>query len=406
MNKIYNKQITLVLISFALLAGVFAIGYSIGNNSKADIVQLTELTNKEVGKPETTDFSLFWQAWNTLNQKFVGSSTPTDKEKIFKAIEGLASAYGDPYTTFFPPVEAKNFEETVSGNFGGVGMELGIKEGALVVIAPLKNTPAYRAGIKSGDKIIKINDVLASSLQVEAAVKLIRGEKGTGVTITFAREGVSEPLVVPLIRDAIEIPTVDTELRADGVFVLRLYNFSALSPGLFRQGLREFIESGSDKLIVDLRNNPGGYLEAAVDMASWFLPAGKVIVSEDFGKTKEGDVYKSKGYNIFTDKLKMVVLINGGSASASEILAGALRDHNIATLVGEKSFGKGSVQELVSLPNETSLKITIARWLTPNGTSISARGITPDIEVKITPEDAKILRDTQLEKAAEVLLKQ
>lgn len=405
MRYFLNKQVALVVVSLALLGGVFSLGYFSGVRNKPAISEVSTLINKEVGKPEQTDFSLFWQAWSTLNQKFVGSTTPEDTEKVWGAIEGLAASYGDPYTTFFPPEEAKNFEDTVSGNFSGVGMEVGIRDGALVVVAPLKNTPAYRAGVKAGDAILKIDSVEASALPVEKAIKLIRGEKGTTVTLTLSREGTTAPLVIPVVRDTIDIPTVDTELRKDGVFVLRLYNFSALSPGLFKEGLREFLESGSDKLVIDLRNNPGGYLEAAVDMASWFLPVGKVIVSEDYGKSRESDEYRSKGYDIFTDKLKLAILINGGSASASEILAGALHDYKKAILVGEKSFGKGSVQELVALPGSTSLKVTIARWLTPNGTSISGNGIAPDVSVKQTEADAKKLIDTQLEKAVETLLK-
>ncbi len=405
MKQLFSKQSSLIFVVLAILSGVFALGYYSGEKSHPALADIDDLKNKEVGKSGDADFSLFWEAWNTLNQKYAGSTTPSSDERVWGAIEGLAASYDDPYTTFFPPEEAKNFEETVSGNFGGVGMEVGIRDSTLVVIAPLKNTPAYRAGVKAGDKIIKIDDTESSGLSVDKAVKLIRGEKGTTVVLTLARENIEEPLKVSMVRDAIEIPTVDSELRKDGVFVLRLYNFSALSPGLFRQGLREFIESGSDKLILDLRNNPGGYLEAAVDMASWFLPAGKVIVQEDFGKDREAENYRSKGYNIFREGLGMVILINGGSASASEILAGALRDHDKAILVGEKSFGKGSVQELIKLPGNTSLKVTVARWLTPNGTSISGGGIKPDVEIKISAEDEKKLIDTQLEKAAEILLK-
>lgn len=405
MKQFFSKQSTLIFLVIAILGGVFTLGYYSGEKSRSALAEITDLKNKEVGKPQDADFSLFWEAWNTLNQKYAGSTTPPSNERVWGAIEGLTASYDDPYTTFFPPEEAKNFEETVSGNFGGVGMEVGIRDGALLIIAPLKNTPAYRAGVKAGDKIIKIDDTESAGLSVDKAVKLIRGEKGTTVVLTISRDGKEEPFKVSMVRDAIEIPTVDTELRPDGVFVLRLYNFSALSPGFFRQGLRQFVESGSDKLILDLRNNPGGYLEAAVDMASWFLPAGKVIVGEDFGKDRESENYRSKGYNVFREGLGMVILINGGSASASEILAGALRDHGKAVLVGEKSFGKGSVQELVKLSDSTSLKVTVARWLTPNGTSISGNGIKPDVEIKISPEDEKKLIDTQLEKAVEILLK-
>lgn len=405
MKRLINNHFFLVGVSLLLVGGIFYLGYYTGSTKNLGVASITELSNKDVGRPEQVDFSLFWEAWNTLNNKYVGSSTPSDMEKVWGAIQGLASSYEDPYTTFFPPEEAKSFEESVSGNFEGVGMEIGIRDGVLVVVAPLKNTPAFRAGIKAGDRILKIDGEEASRLPVDKAVKLIRGEKGTVVKLTIEREG-SGVIEIPVVRDRIEIPTVDTELRNDGVFVLRLYNFSALSPGLFRQGLREFVESGSNKLVIDLRNNPGGYLEASVDMASWFLPAGKVVVQEDFGKSRDPEYYRSKGYDVFNESLKLIILVNGGSASASEILAGALSDHGKATIVGEKTFGKGSVQELVKLRGDTSIKVTIARWLTPNGTSISEDGLIPDVEVKISEEDAEKLIDTQLEKAVEILLKQ
>lgn len=282
-------------------------------------------------------------------------------------------------------------------------MEIGIRDRTITVIAPLKGTPAFNAGIKSGDKVIKIDGAPTNDMSVEKAVSLIRGPKGTTVALGIYREGEKEPLEFKVVRDVITIPTIDTEKRKDGIFVIRLYSFSAGSPQLFRNALQEFINSGSDKLILDLRNNPGGYLEAAVDMASWFLPQGKAIVSEENKKSGDSQIFRSKGYNIFTDKLKMVVLINGGSASASEILAGALSEHKIARLVGEKTFGKGSVQELVKITPETSLKVTVARWLTPNGVSISEGGLKPDVEVKIKKEDAEKGRDTQMEKAVDTL---
>jgi len=278
------------------------------------------------------------------------------------------------------------------------------REGVLTVIAPLKNTPAYRAGVKAGDKIVQIGERSTYNLTTEESVSLIRGEAGTAIEITVIREGQSEPLKFNLVRETINIPTINTELRKDGVFVIELYNFSADSPNLFRRALREFINSRTDKLLLDLRGNPGGYLEASVDMASWFLPAGKAVVREDFGGKREEIVHRSRGYDIFTDKLKMVILVDNGSASASEILAGALQEHSRAKIVGSKTFGKGSVQELVKITPETSLKVSIARWLTPNGVSISAGGITPDIEIKNTKDELEKGVDIQKQKAIETLL--
>lgn len=415
-----SKRFSTALLLLLVIGGAFFLGYQQGEKRIPAELKITELQNKETGKPELVDFSPFWRAWNVINEKFVTTATSTDnQEKVWGAIEGLAKSLGDPYTVFFPPEESKAFETEISGQFEGVGMELGIKDNILSVVAPLKDTPAFRAGIKSGDKIIKINDTLAADMTVEAAVKLIRGPRGTEVRLTIDREGRNEPLEIKIVRDIINIPTIDTEIKqviaadgsgdesnnpwVNGIYIIKLYNFSANSSNLFREALRGFIESGTRKLILDLRGNPGGYLEAAVDMASWFLPAGKIIVSEEYVKGAEPTLHRSRGYNIFNDNLKMVILINEGSASASEILAGALREYDIAKLVGTKTFGKGSVQELIKITPNTSLKLTIARWLTPLGHSISEEGLTPDYEVKISTKDAEAQRDPQMDKAVEIL---
>jgi len=282
-----------------------------------------------------------------------------------------------------------------------VGMEIGIRDDVLTVVAPLKGTPAEAAGLLSGDKIIAIDGKSTERMSSDAAVRLIRGEGGTTVTFTLLR-GESEVLEISVVRAVIEIPTIDTELRDDGVFVISLYNFGATSPDLFRNALQEFIDAGTTNLVIDLRGNPGGFLEAAVDMASWFLPDGAVVVREDQGSGQKEKVQRSRGYAVFNDSLNLAVLIDGGSASASEILAGALKDHGIATIVGATSFGKGSVQELINITGDTSLKVTVARWLTPNGLSISHEGLIPDVEVEYDPDTTE---DRQLEAAAKLLLK-
>jgi len=242
-------------------------------------------------------------------------------------------------------------------------------------------------------------------MTVDEAVKLIRGEVGTTVALTVNRsgEGIKD---FEIVRGRIQMPTMETELLPSGVFVLKLYSFNALSPQLFKQGLRQFIKAKTDKLIIDLRGNPGGYLEASVDVASWFLPEGKVVVKERRVIGEDDKLYRSRGYNVFDDKLKLVILIDGGSASASEIVAGALSEHGRAVLIGEKTFGKGSVQELVSLPDGSAVKITIAKWLTPEDHSISENGLKPAIEVDMTAEDREAGRDPQLAAAVDYLLKQ
>lgn len=394
---------TIVLV----LGAAFFLGFYTGTEvSSKEATRVAGIRNIETPLTSSNvDFNIFWKAWNVINDKFVTATTTTDQNKVYGAIAGLADSLHDPYTMFFPPVEKKDFEEQISGRFEGVGMEMGMKDGIITIIAPLKGNPAERAGVKSGDKILKINDTLTTNMKVEDSVGLIRGPSGTEVRLTLYREGVSEPFEIRITRAPIIVPAVDTLLRDDNVFVITIHSFSAPVAGHFREALREFVVSGSDKMIIDLRGNPGGYLEAAVDMASWFLPSGAVVVKEDRGKNGPGETLRSKGYDIFGAGLNLVILVDGGSASASEILAGALQEHGKAILVGSKTFGKGSVQELVEIDSETALKITIARWLTPNGHSISGNGIVPDITVEVTKEDLEKNIDAQMNRAVERLTK-
>ena len=349
------------------------------------------------------DFAQFWKVWNVINERYVPTKTTkaSNQEKVWGAIEGLASSLGDPYTYFMPPQEKSLFEQDVSGSFGGVGMQIGMKDGVLTVIAPLKDSPAERAGIMKGDYVLRIDGATTSEMSVDKALYLIRGLVGKPVTLTLLRKEKDEPFDVTVVREVIAVPTIDTEQQGD-IFIIRLYGFPGTGADLFRGALRKFVESGSTKLVLDLRGNPGGYLEVSVDIASWFLPEGKVVVSEE-EKNGAGKVYRSKGYNIFGDKFHFVILVDGGSASAAEILAGELAQQSVATLVRTKTFGKGSVQELVPITDETSLKVTIARWVTPNGTNLSAGGLEPDVKVDFTKDDAEKGRDPQLDKAIELL---
>jgi carboxyl-terminal processing protease len=404
MEKFSKIKVYVAVVLFAVL--FFAIGVYVGDQNRPEIDKVLGISGKETQVVTQTDFSPFWKVWNVMNEKYPGASKVTDQDKVYGAIAGLVGSLNDPYSVFFSPDEAKSFQEEIAGNFTGIGMEVGIKDKILTVIAPLKDTPAYRADIKPGDKILNIDKTATSNLTIEEAIKLIRGEKGTTVTLTIFRDGEKNPREVKIVRDVINIPTLDTELRKDGIFVIKLYSFSENSANLFRDAMKQFSTSGSDKLLLDLRGNPGGYLDAAVDMASWFLPAGDTVVTEDYGTNKTPDIHRSKGYDIFTNKLKFVILMDGGSASASEILAGAMQDHGKAKLVGAQSFGKGSVQEVVNVTSDTILKITVAKWLTPNGTSISEKGLTPDYPVEITQKDVDAKIDPQLNKAVQLLLTQ
>jgi carboxyl-terminal processing protease len=356
------------------------------------------------------DSALLAKVKNTVDQKFISwkaSTTKiTDKDLEYGMIKGYVDALKDPYTVFMPPVAAKTFTENVKGSFGGVGMNVGMKDGNIVVIAPLKDSPAMKAGILAGDLIVKVNGTSTLGMSSDEAVNLIRGEIDTPVTITVLHVGGKETKDIKIIRKEIKIPTIDTETK-DGVFVIHLYNFSAESPTLFQDALNKFIQSKLNYLVIDVRGNPGGYLDASVSMASFFLPEGAVVVSEKQGQKETEINHRSAGYAGLPKGIKVVVLVDAGSASASEILAGALKDHGVAKVVGVKSFGKGSVQEMVNFDDGSALKVTIAKWYTPAGVSISLHGITPDVEAVVgttTVKDKKgNIVDTQLKKAIEVV---
>lgn len=398
-----------VTLSLVLAIATFFSGVEIGNVRAHTDMQAglwSALFSHPEEKASRPDLKEFWQIWDLLDTKFVDATsspkdTLTNESKIDGAIEGLVRSYGDPYTIYLPPEEASHFDEDIQGNFSGVGMEVGMRENMISVIAPLPESPAEKAGMLSGDIIVKIDGKSTDGMNIDQAVKLIRGEKGTQVNLTVYREGEEEFRDVSITRDTISIPTSKTEIK-DDVFIVSLYSFNALAEREMQNALREFVQSGKKNLIIDLRGNPGGYLQSAVSIASYFLPTGEVVVRENFGSEAPEEIYRSSGKVLgsFAPK-KIVVLVDKGSASASEILAGALQEHHAATLIGSQTFGKGSVQELVPLQSGASLKVTVARWLTPNGVSISNGGLTPDIKIERTLEDRKAGKDPQLEKAIE-----
>ncbi len=285
-----NTHISKAALYIVLLAIGFYAGLHTGE--VRSLTAVPALNGTEDPTLDKADFAPFWKAWNILDQKFVATTASssekvTSQDKVWGAVQGLASSFKDPYTVFFPPIQAEMFQDSVRGNFEGVGMEVTMKDGALTVIAPIKDNPAYKAGVKAGDVIIKIGDKSITGFTTEQAVAMIRGKKGTAVKFTIVRGGAKLPIEISVVRDTINIPAINTRMLPSGIFVIELYNFSATSPELFRNALREFVNSRTDKLILDLRGNPGGYLEAAIDMASWFLPIGKPIVTEDFGKKQD-----------------------------------------------------------------------------------------------------------------------
>jgi carboxyl-terminal processing protease len=395
-----NNKSTAVGVLLAVVLA-FGVGLYSGVTERGANAQTITVVG---GVPTNVDMGQFWQAWAVLNTQFVqthaSGTIPTDQEKVYGAIKGLTDSFGDPYTVFFPPADAKVFNEDVSGSFGGVGMEMGTSQkGDIQVIAPLKDSPAQAAGILAGDIITSIGATSTAGMTTDQAVKLIRGPVGTQVTLGVLHKEATKPVTITITRQTIIVPIIDAKDEG-GVYTISLYSFSESSATQFQKALRTFMQSGDTRLILDLRGNPGGYLEAAVQMASYFLPVGETIVTEDTKGRGENVFHRSIGYNVFANKkLSMAVLVDQGSASASEILAGALQQHGVAKLVGTRTFGKGSVQQLVDLGGGAELKITIARWLTPNGTSISEGGITPDIKVERTADDIKAGKDPQLDAA-------
>ena len=408
LQKINNK-ITLLILLILLLGGSFYGGVKFEkfkNNSAVDQI-ITQIDNKDLGQPASIDFGLFWTALNKLEEKFVDQEKLQDKRNlVYGAIEGMVNSLGDPYTAFLKPEESKKFEEQINGSFGGVGIEIGIRKNLLTVIAPIKDTPAFKAGILAGDIIIKINDKDADGLTTDEAVTQIRGKKGTSVKLTIQRNGDKDPREFNLTREEIKIPTIDWKLLENNVAHIQLFTFNRNIDADFAKVAKEVLASKAEKIILDLRNNPGGILDSAVNIAGWFLDPNQTVVSEKFADKTETILKTSNNGQL--KKYPLVIIINKGSASASEILAGALRDNRGVKIVGETSFGKGSVQELVELftgNKKSTLKITIAKWFTPNGISISDNGIKPDYEIKKDTEETEEdpLKDPQLEKALEII---
>jgi carboxyl-terminal processing protease len=353
-------------------------------------------------KPEEVNFSLFWQAWGKIQKYYVDKAKFNTQEMIYGAISGMVESLNDPYTVFMKPDESKRFTDDVNGSFEGVGMEIGIKKGQLQVVAPLEGTPAEKAGLRAGDKIVKIGDKVASEMTTDEAVNLIRGPKGTEVILTIYRDEWGTTKEIKIIRGVIEVPSVKLEIKEGNIAYIEIFQFSGTADDEFQDAAISVLNSSADRIIIDLRNNPGGYLEIAQKICGWFLERGQTVTIEDYGEGKEQDLYRSNG-NAKLLSYPVVILINEGSASASEIMAGALRDNRGIKLIGEQSFGKGSVQEMKDLTDKSSIKITVAKWLTPNGESISEKGLEPDITVEITDKDYEDGKDPQLDKAIEII---
>jgi len=357
--------------------------------------------NTTENQDATIDFSLFWKVWNILEEKYVERDSLDAKKLFYGAIDGMLAATGDPYTTFFDPEENKEFKEELGQQFDGIGAEMQMKDGILTVVAPLENSPAQRAGILAGDKVLKINGESTENLGLSEAVDKIRGPRGTEVTLSVFHTDEDELREITVRRDVIVVKSVILEVR-EGIAILKVTRFGEETTEEFERLAAEARQQGVKGIVLDVRNNPGGFLEGAVDLAGYFLPSGSVVVIEEDATQKRREL-KTRGKNSLGD-LPVVVLMNQGSASASEILAAALRENrNDVVIVGETSFGKGSVQELIPTSSTTSVKITVARWLTPLGNQINKVGIKADEEVKLTRDDFEAERDPQFERAWEVM---
>lgn len=388
-----KKKVFYSLLLLVLFFVVFQTGFLIGKNQVVC----------RVCKPENIDFSLFWDAYEKLHQNFINPDKIDNQKVIYGAISGMTKSLGDPYTDFFNPEQAKMFKQDLLGSFDGIGVEIGIKKDQLTIIAPLKGTPGEKAGLKSGDQIIKINGESASDMSIDQAVNLIRGKKGTEVTLTIFRDEWKQTKDIKIIRGTIKIESINWELKENDIAYINIHQFNQSLSSDFKKVAFEILASPAKKIVLDLRNNPGGYLDVSQDIAGWFLKPDQIVTIEDFGEGKEQLRHKANGNGSFVN-FPIVVLINKGSASAAEILAGALRDNRNIKLIGEKSFGKGSVQEVINLRDGASfLKITIAKWLTPKGNLISDVGLNADVKVEISDEDFDNNKDPQLDKALEII---
>ncbi len=401
-NKVVLTGFVIIIAAVSFWLGFFQGKKYSGEAGKEPIPLNKAIIVNEENKKDVLDFSLFWKAWDLLKEKYVDSSKLDSQKLLYGAIKGVMQAAGDPYTIYLDPDENKQFNDDITGSFEGIGAEMGIKGGILTIIAPLNGSPAEKAGLRAGDKIIKINGENSAEMSLDEAVNKIRGQKETEAKLTIFRNGNVEAREITVKRDIINVKSVEAEFKNNGIAYVKISRFSEDTSREFNSAANQIISQKSKGVIIDLRNDPGGYLDASIKIASKMIVKGKVVVIEESGDKSQKKIF-AEGGDILSG-LPAVVIINEGSASASEILAGALANNrDNVTLIGKKSFGKGSVQELIELPQNTAAKITVARWLTPNGEQINEKGINPDIEINLTEEDYNNDRDPQLDKAVEIL---
>lgn len=388
-----------------LVLFVFALGWNVGLNHayRKQGIDAKSLVTTPYGEIETVNMELFWDVWNILSGRYVDPHSMDSQEMIFGAIKGMVYSLNDPYTTFMTPKENKEFQDVLSGTLEGIGAELTIRNEMLTVISPLKGSPAKAAGLQPEDIIYAVDGELVEEMTFEEAVLKIRGEKGTKVTLTVLRKKEQEPIDLTITRDTININSVDWEM-IDGIALVEINQFGTTTRTEFSKAINEILNKRPNGIILDLRYNGGGYLDGAVDIASEFIEKGKVVTIKKRNPEEDEVIYVNGQARMANQPL--VILINKGSASASEIVAGAVQDHKRGTIIGENSFGKGTVQEVENLIGGSSLRITVAKWFTPNDTNISENGIMPDVIVERSTDDFENGNDPQLQAAIDHIKKQ
>lgn len=397
-------QPVVLAVGVLVAAAVFSVGFMVGRGNPQTI-QLDD--GRVVGLNEArqlsddVEFGLFWEVWEMLQKDYLRGPVP-EKDLFYGAINGLVEGLNDPYSEFFDPREAGNFESDLAGKFEGIGAEIGMRDDQLVVVSPLADSPAEKMGILAGDKIYLIDDVETAGMSVDEAVRRIRGPRGSTVVLTISHNGIETIEDIAIVRDVIRLHSVTWEVTDDDVALIRVAFFNADTATLFNEAIVDVMQSNVNGIILDLRNNPGGFLDRAVSVAGEWIGNDTVVIERS--ENGEQSAYPSTSVGRLR-RMPTVVLVNGGSASASEIVAGALQDYGYATIVGEQTFGKGSVQEYRELVDGSAVKITIAEWLTPKERSIDKNGITPDKEVPFDADAFAEGVDVQLEAALEELAK-
>ena len=385
-----------------LLFFVFMLGWNVGVNHtyQKQGIDSSNVVSSPYGETETVNMQIFWDTWNILSGKYVDPHVLDSQEMIFGAVSGMVNSLEDPYTSFMTPKENKEFQDSLEGTLEGIGAELTMRNGMITVISPLKGSPAKAAGLRPEDIIIEVDGESVDEITFEQAVMKIRGEKGTSVILTVIRKSSREPINLSIIRDKIKVDSVSWEIK-DKIAIIEINQFGNGTRYEFSKAVNDILNQRPEGAILDLRYNGGGYLDGAVDIVSEFIGQGKVVTIKKRNPEEDEIIYTNGQARITNTPL--VVLINKGSASASEIVAGAIQDNERGYIIGETSFGKGTVQEVENLIGGASLRITVAKWLTPNDNNISEVGITPDLIVERTAEDYENDEDPQLDAAIEYL---